>query len=645
MTKKPLIPIALFLLALALRLWQIGDMPQGWRDDELINSLVISQKVLDGDIALYYPDASGHEGLYHILNAAFLAVFGAGGMGIRALSAILGALAVPLTYLLGRNLFDEWTGVTAASALAVSFWSLMYSRIGLRHIFMPLLATAAFYFFWRGFTHQKKGDSAGRSYAYLWTAVFAGLSFYTYFASRGLPLILLAFMGMLLLFDRQQVKRHWRGWGMMLLMTAVIALPLFLTLNRQPKSESRIAELAVPLVEAKKGNFEPLKEHIIITFSMFHADGDSEWLYNIPHRPVFGTIGALFFWTGILIALYHTLTLFTARQSLPNTRYAPAFLLIWWLAGISPAFISVPPASLGHTIMGQTAVYLIAALPIWAVGIGDPETGIGPRIGQIALALLLVGSITVRDLPDYFVEWPSHGMVRFLYRTDIKEVADYLNENEIADVSIGSYLAGRWDQLALEIDAEETDNVRWFNPERALFLSPALSFTNYPPITNPYTNWLAKDGIPVGGYTLTSITRAVETKEEAVCFENGICWTAVSYQPDQAVLELGWTVLPAYEKPPFTLISNPPPPDVYAGARLSVFTQLQDTDGNFLVGDDGLWVDPHSLHANDIFLQQHHLPLPNNTIPAAIIFGLYDPMTGQRLLTESGAEFITIPIK
>ncbi len=653
MTKLPrspapllLIPLALFALAFAVRVWHLDSVPPGWRDDELINALVISQKALDGDIALYYPDASGHEGLYHILNAAFLAVFGAGAMGIRLLSVILGALTVPLTYLLGRKLFDEWVGLTAAFALTFSFWSLMYSRIGLRHILMPVLVTAAFYFFWRGF---RKGDPAGRPYDYGLTAVFTGLSFYTYFASRGLPLILLAFMGYVFLFDREKFKQEWRKWGMMLGLTAVIALPLFLTLNQQPESESRVAELAVPLVEARAGNFAPLHEHIITTLSMFHATGDGEWLYNIPNRPVFGTIGALFFWAGVLIALYYALNPLISRYSSLATcnlqlASASAFLLLWWLAGISPAFISVPPASLGHTIMAQTAVYLIAALPIWAIG-----RWVNNRWVSFAFAILLVGSIAARDLPDYFVEWPSRGMVRFLYRADIQEVAEYLNENEIADVSISSLLAGTWDQVAFEIGRDEAaTTMRYFNPERAIFLNPSLAFTGYPDVENRYADWLADDGIPVGGYTLTfvdQVTRDVEMVETPICFENGLCWTAVSYEPDQNILELGWGVLPSYEKPPFTLISNPPPPGVYAGSRLWVFAQLQDADGNFLTGDDGFWVDAQSLQANDMFLQQHHLPLPADAAPAAIIFGLYDPMTGERILTESGAEFITIELE
>ena len=294
--------LAITLLAFVLRLWQLGHMPPGWRDDELINSLVISQKVLDGDLVVYYPDASGHEALYHALNAAFLGLFGANWLGIRLLSAFLGTLAVPLTYQLGRKLFDRRVGLTAAAGLAVSFWGLMYARFGLRHVTMPVLILAAFYFFWRGFGRSdwrlETGDRGALisnlqspTSNYLISALFVGLGFYTYFAGRGVPLILLAFMGMVWLLKRPSFWQQWRGWLVMLGVTAVFAIPLLITLQAQPESEARVAELAVPLVEARQGNFEPLRDYVITTLSMFHATGDGEWLYNIPNRPIFGVVG------------------------------------------------------------------------------------------------------------------------------------------------------------------------------------------------------------------------------------------------------------------------------------------------------------------------------------------------------------------
>ena len=656
------------LMALVLRFWQLGSVPPGWRDDELINSLVISQKVLDGDLAIYYADASGHEALYHMLNAIMLATFGPGVPGIRWLSAFLGALTISLTFLVGRRFFGSMSGLVAAAALAVSFWSLMYSRIGIRHVLTPVLALLTFYFFLRGLGFGPPDNRSPRAHLidFFLAALFMGLGFYTYFASRGVPLILLAFTIYMIFFAREIIKRHWRGILVMFGLAALMAIPLLITLGNQPESEARVAELAVPLVEARLGNFEPLRRHMIITLSMFHADGDAEWLYNIPHRPLFGPVGAVFFWAGVLVALvyalhpiYHILSkkLGTNRKRESalhplTTSLSSAFLLIWWLAGISPGFISVPPGSLGHTILAQPAVYLLASLPIWWL---STNRFAERKTIPIILAVLLIASIAIRDLPDYFQQWPQRGMTRFLYRADIHDVAGYLDKHpDINDFAISGLLAGPWDKIALSMDLNDdrarTAVPRWYNPKRALLLQPPISFGGFPDMESPYSEFL--EPVPtvgnMGGYQLYEVRNhsllADDDGFDSICFENGLCATSAFYDPETQRLQLGWQVRDQLKLPMVPLLSNPPPPGVYSGPRLSVFAQLQDAQGSFLVGDDGLWVDPQTLQPGDQFIQQHELLIPDKPLGTTAVYGLYDPKTGERILTTDGRDHIRLEI-
>lgn len=660
--------VAITFVAFVLRVWQLDHFPPGWRDDELIESLIISQKVLDGDLAVYYPDASGHEALYHVLNAVMIGLFGANWIGIRLLSAILATLVVPLTYLVGRKLFGSRVGLVAAAGLAFSFWGLMYGRFGIRHVMMPMLVTAAFYFFWRGFkkAHMPLATRHLPLANYLLSAFFISLGFYTYFAGRGVPLILLAFMGFVWLVQRPIFWRQWRLWVVMMAVTAVLAVPLILTLLAQPEAESRVSELAMPLVEARQGNFMPIREYMVITLGMFHATGDGEWLYNIPNRPLFGVVGAIFFWGGVLLAFVDVGAFWWGRRrKTPEAvgRALPAaFLLLWWLVGIVPGFISVPPASLGHTILVQPATYILAALPIgglakrrleirdWRFAAQFPLANLQSLLA-IILTVLLVGSIAARDLPDYFQRWPERGMVRFLYRADIQDVADTVNINsELTDFGISGLLAGPWDRLALQISLHNNAEVRprWFNAERALLLSPPLSFVGFPetaaayqPLLNPVT-----PAVTSGYYSLaqTEAQMLAERSEERICFSNGLCWLTAVFDPATNHLELGWQVGETLELPEMPLISNPPPPGVYAGPRLQVFAQLLDAEGNFLVGDDGLWVDPLTLQPGDTFLQQHWLTPPEGRVATTAIFGLYDPMTGERIRTTDGRDHLSLDI-
>jgi hypothetical protein len=656
---------AVLFVAIFLRFWRLDAVPPGWRDDELINSLVISQHVLDGELAIYYADASGHEALYHALNAIMLGLFGPGVAGIRWLSALLGSLTVMLTFLLGRRLYGPLAGLVAAAALAVSFWSLMYSRTGIRHVLLPVLALATFIFVLRGWGI---GDAEPRSMRrktadFLLAGFFMGLSFYSYFASRGVPLILLTFLVYLLLFERSLLGRTWRQLMLMFGLAFLMAVPLLVTLSRQPESEARVAELAVPLVEARAGNLEPLQEHVITTLSMFHAAGDDEWLYNIPDRPVFGPLGAAAFWLGAGIAAVYALL--PAYQWLGARRkegeytgaqtvsLSSAFLLIWWLAGISPGFVSVPPASLGHTILAQPAVYLLLALPVWWLATRLPRER---RWLAIGAGLLLVAAVAARDLPDYFNEWPQRGMTRFLYRADIAEIAAYLNqEPALEDFAVNSLLAGPWDRVALDIDLEDeragTVRARWYDGRRAQMLSPALAFAGFPEGEVAFEDAVERvagvDGI--GGYRLMQVANNAVvgnvSAEEPVCFRNGLCWTGAAYHAAEGHLNLGWHVAQELDLPSQPLISNPPPPGVYAGPRLLVFAQVQDADGNFLAGDDGLWVNPRTLYEGDRFVQQHRLVLPPGTAGAALVFGLYDPYTNKRIVTFDGRDHIRLEIE
>lgn len=672
--------LLLTLLALALRLWQLERVPPGWRDDELIEALVISQKVLNGDLAFFYPDASGHEAFYHALHALLLAITGPTAFGIRGVSVLAGTLAVPLTYLVGKRLFHPTVGWVAALGLAFSFWGLMYGRFGLRHVLLPTLVLAAFLFFWQAMRDKRQGTGGNCQLSIvnlLLSALFVALGFYTYFAGRGVPLILLAFMGYVWLARRELFRQQWGHWALFLGVTFLLALPLALTLRQQPEAEGRVAELALPLVAARQGNFAPLFEYTRITLSMFHSTGDEEWLYNIPNRPLFSPIGALFLWAGVLWTVWQAggfwiwdLGLRTATRLMPHAsrttdhgsrntdrgtrltdyQLPAAFLFIWWLAGISPAFISVPPASLGHTLLAQPATYLMAALPVWRLARSNWRwKPIAQRqwLSAVILALLLVGSIAWRDLPDYFVTWPQRGMVRFLYHADIRDVALYLNENPaLQDFGISWLLAGPWARLALELDLDEPTAVspRWYHPERAIILQPALSFAGYPNVTAVYADRLVPTGEQAGGYALSRAQGAPDATGAEVCFTNGLCWQTAVYDAATHALDLTWRVGRALTLPPFALISNPPPPGVYNGPRLAVFAQLWDGNGRFLSGDDGLWVDPYTLHPDDRFMQRHWLLPPQGGLPTTIVIGLYDPMTGARILTEDGREFVEIAI-
>jgi hypothetical protein len=254
-------------------------------------------------------------------------------------------------------------------------------------------------------------------------------------------------------------------------------------------------------------------------------------------------------------------------------------------------------------------------------------------------------------------------MVRFLYHADVENVADFILRDPAApwpaDFGITGPLAGPWNRIALELALNGREDIRprWYNPERALLLRPDVSFSGYPAVDSPYAaafEPLPQDAFLTGDYQLSQINTSISPaladgrfflSEAPVCFANGLCWAAAVYDPAAGVLELEWRVESDLALPAMPLISNPPPPGVYSGPRLAVFAQLLDGAEGFLAGDDGLWVDPATLHAGDVFLQRHHLSAPEGTQPAAVFFGLYDPMTGERILTMDGQDHLRLDLR
>lgn len=635
--------VCLMLLALAVRVWRLDRVPPGWRDDELSNLFALVQHILDGDLRLYYLDASGQEALYYWLMTATVEGFGRNPLGIRGVSVFAGVLSLPLTYVVGMRLFNRRLGLIAAAALCLSFWSLMYSRIGLRQSLMPVFMLAAFALYWRGLRAPPPPHPRARplSDPFLLAGGVLGMGLYTYFAAWVAPVILLVFSLYLSLWQRPLWRLHRRRILLMFSLTAMLGLPLARAMARQPADAARVVEVAQPLAAARAGDFAPLLHNVARTFNMIHSDGDDEWLYNIPFRPVFGFVGATAFWLGVALCLWQIWRSLT-RRAAPKAP-ACAFLLAWWLVGISPAFISTPAGSLGHTIAAQPATYLLAALPVgW----------LGARRGRLTLALaaLLVGAVAVRDLPDYFVEWPARGNVRFLYRADIADVARFLpTQPSLTDFGITGLLAGPWDRLALDLDTADLSlRPRWYNPERAILLAvggePAMNFRGYPETGELYRDLLAAEpAAQVGSYALTTVIGSWSATLN-VCFVNGLCAISAEYTPTTGSLDLTWQVQRPLDLPPQPIFSFPPPPNVYAGARLSVFAHLWDADGNLLLTDDGLWVDALSLQPGDVFRQRHYLIAPSDGQAAAVAFGLYDPLTSQRLPTTAGADHVALSL-
>lgn len=636
--------ITLFLLLAAfLRLHRLSDLPPGWRDDEVVETAVHAQLVLEGRFPIYFPQAEGHEPLYHYLSAGMVALGGRNLFTVRLLSVFFSLFSLAAGYRLARRFFGARVALIATLGLAVSFWGLMYARFKLRHISEVGLMLLAF----DGFIPRASPPARLRS---VLAGLSLGLCLYTYFAARAAPLILLAFVIYLALFHQPIFREHWRGFALTLLTAAIITAPLWWAIANTPSGETRLGVVGQPLMELLNGNPGYAIRNTLETLGMFAFTGDPEFLYNIPGRPVFEWLGASLLAVGVLIGLWRW------RQP----RYA--FLLIWLVGGLAPAFVSLPSASLGHTIAAQPVVYLFPALAlsqleglrigrlklgVWAISspvVGDKIVGVG-----ILGVGLFLGLTAFRDLRDYFVVWPALPEVRDLYRADLHEAAAELRvAPRPGPLALASRNLHQADVTALQLELQRAPDAlpRLFNPERA-WLFPNDNATALLRESAPMGEAFGERSFE-GAYAIRSTLYSSRGYQPAVevsaMFSNG--WLCLGYtlagfpSAQQPQLTVSWRVGENFTPPaprPIEILSGTPIP-------LRIFSHILNPDGTLLMGDDRLDVDPATLRPGDDFLQVFRFTLPADLPPGdyPVEIGLYNPLSGERIPLNTGDDFLRL---
>ena len=103
-------------------------------------------------------------------------VFGTSEAGLRSLSALLGTLAIPITYLCGRELVSRAAGVVAAALAALSPFMIWYSQEARSYMLFTVLCGLSFWFFARSLR-----DPSHRNLAW-WAVCSAGAVLTHFFA-------------------------------------------------------------------------------------------------------------------------------------------------------------------------------------------------------------------------------------------------------------------------------------------------------------------------------------------------------------------------------------------------------------------------------------------------------------------------------
>ncbi|RIK19201.1 MAG: hypothetical protein DCC51_09330, partial [Anaerolineae bacterium] len=312
------------LVAAALRLPNLANIPPGVHYDEAAYGLNAGDIGLRGDRPIFIPAFTGREPLYLYLAGGMARALGNTLFALRLTSAFVGLLTIAATYWLGREMLaDRRVALLAAALLAVSFWHLLFSRLGFRVISQPLLQTLAVAALFRGLR--------GGRWSWLWVAgLLIGLSAYTYLAARLFP-VLLGFALLPLLLDPDTRRLRARQLLLVALVAFLTALPLLAYFYYNPAAFwVRIGQVA-PGEDSLN-----LSESLLRSLGMFFLRGDPYLRFNLPGRPLFDFVTG-----GLLLVGWLFCLLRYRRLPYDWQRAAVLLLLLAPLVMILPTALAV----------------------------------------------------------------------------------------------------------------------------------------------------------------------------------------------------------------------------------------------------------------------------------------------------------------
>ncbi len=366
--RKALVPwviaLAVVLLAFAARVAGIFELPPGLSNDEAANLIDIVRVLDGGNLPLYFEANNGREPLFIYMQLLLVMLLGPASYPLRLASALVGALTVVVAYRFTMDLFGRsgdristWAPPVAGFLLATSLWHVNLSRIGLRAISLPLLLMIVLLLFWRGYTR--------RSRAYLLASgIFAGLSLYTYIASRLVPLVPVVFILSRRLWLRSFARLNWYGVVLASAGFVVAAGPLaFFALSNPHVFWNRATT-----VSSMDPGAPPIWDSMIKTLGMFVWEGSAENIFGLDGRPVFDWPMGLAFLAGLAIALRAV----WLRRGEPDksgwlsgVRPEACLLVLITLAAMaSPSFFSFPAPHFLRAVGASPVVYIFPAVAI-----------------------------------------------------------------------------------------------------------------------------------------------------------------------------------------------------------------------------------------------------------------------------------------
>ena len=340
--------IVIFMIALALRFYNLSFIPYGLWYDEAATGLEAARVGSESGYRPIYSSGTTSPAAYLYIVAVFQEIFGQNIAVLRSVSALFGALTVIPFYVLGSLMYGPAAGLLGAFLIAVSRWDINFSRIAMQGVTTPFFTTLVIALLLLAMRTKN-------IYLYLVAGACLGLGMWFYSSFLLFPVVVAAY----LLWSARDPSHtgpvSWRGVAALVLAALLVAAPVFFYATTDPERFfSRITTASALKEQDAKTQlltiWESTRKHIL----MFNYQGDRNGRHNIPGEPMVDPF------SGVLAVL--GLSYAVAKIRGPNN----LLLLAWLGVMIAPGILSLSfEAPQGLRAIGTLpAVYLLALLAV-----------------------------------------------------------------------------------------------------------------------------------------------------------------------------------------------------------------------------------------------------------------------------------------
>lgn len=368
-----------FLGAAALRFPALERFPPGGFFDELQNILV-AESILKGRWPVFVADASQMPALYFYPVAAAIGVFGKTLASVRGVSALCGAAAIPVFYLLARRFFRREAAAAAAIFFLGCRWHLNFSRIGFNGIVSPLMELLTL-------LALVKALETGRRLHWILFGAGVAVGLQTYYAFNLFPAV---FAASIVAFACRlgvrafpsEARKIIPGLALSVATAVVVLLPLAIFAFKSPQVFfQRAGTVAIwnPAHGLKMPDalFLNIRTHLL----MFNFHGDGNPRHNIPDAPLLTSIEGVLLAFGLGCALGR------------GFRWPRPVWLVWFAVMLLPGILTIEAPQAYRTIGVIPVLFLLIAEGLQTiVGLASGRTRFSPAILGALVALALATS-------------------------------------------------------------------------------------------------------------------------------------------------------------------------------------------------------------------------------------------------------------